>query len=260
MKQELCNEANHFGPGMPGRTVQQAGAARTGAKAPKETPPNNDGAARRQIIPPKDPPWNEWLRLARQGNEHAKLRFCTQAEPFIELFCRIRYFRRFLGEEEIRGIAALKVMEFLMEYPDPPEDKEIPVLLKRVIRNALLYPTEKAEVRSRREQRPATLQGDGEKDGEVNAIEGFPAKRREEPEAKLLSKELQNATAEAMQQLLPSEQNVIRALFFRNKTIAAIAKELQCTRQNVEQMRDRALRRLREFFEGQGFNSGAFCH
>ena len=147
-----------------------------------------------------------------------------------------------------------------MEYPDPPEDKEIPVLLKRVIRNALLYPTEKAEVRSRREQRPATLQGDGEKDGEVNAIEGFPAKRREEPEAKLLSKELQNATAEAMQQLLPSEQNVIRALFFRNKTIAAIAKELQCTRQNVEQMRDRALRRLREFFEGQGFNSGAFCH
>ena len=54
----------------------------------------------------------------------------AQAEPFIELFCRISYFRHFLGEEEIRGIAALKVMEFLMEYPDPPEDKEIPVLLK----------------------------------------------------------------------------------------------------------------------------------
>ena len=204
MKEMNPTEPNRFDPGT------SAGTLRTGAKAPKETPPNNDGAARRQIpketppnndgaarrqiIPLKDPPWNEWLRLARQGNEHAKLRFCTQAEPFIELFCRIRYFRRFLGEEEIRGIAALKVMEFLMEYPDPPEDKEIPVLLKRVIRNALLYPTEKAEVRSRREQRPATLQGDGEKDGEVNAIEGFPAKRREEPEAKLLSKELQNAT------------------------------------------------------------------
>lgn len=260
MKQELCNQANLFGPGMPGQTAQQAGATRTGAKAPKETPPNNDGAASRQIIPLEDPPWNEWLRLARQGNEHAKLCFCTQAEPCIELFCHISYFRRFLGEEEIRGIAALKVMEFLMEYPDPPEDKEIPVLLKSVIRNALLYPAEKAEVRNRREQRPATPQGDGENGAEVNAIEGFPAKRKEEPEAKLLSKELQNATTEAMQQLLPGEQNVIRALFFRNKTAAAIAKELRCTRQNVEQMRDRALRRLREFFVGQGFSGGAFSH
>ena len=89
MKQELCNEANLFGSAMPGRTAQQTGATRTGTKAPKETPPNNDGAASRQIIPLKDPPWNEWLRLARQGNEHAKLRFCTQAEPFIELFCRV---------------------------------------------------------------------------------------------------------------------------------------------------------------------------
>ena len=84
--------------------------------APEEMPPNNYSAAKQQNIPLKDPPWNEWLRLARQGDKEATLLFCTQAEPFIELFCRISYFRHFLGEEEIRGIAALKVMEFLIIY------------------------------------------------------------------------------------------------------------------------------------------------
>ena len=132
-----------------------------------------------------------------------------------------------------------------MEYPDPPEDREIPILLKSIIRNALLYPSEKAEVRSRREKRVTASQRDSEKDtGGADGMEMFPAKRKEEPEAKLLAKELHNATEEAMQQLLPNEQNVIRAMFFHNKTMGAIAKELQCTRQNVEQMRDRALRRL----------------
>lgn len=220
--------------------------------APEETPPNTYGTAKQQNIPLKDPPWNEWLRLARQGDKEATLLFCTQAEPFIELFCRISYFRHFLGEEEIRGIAALKVMEFLMEYPDPPEDKEIPVLLKTVIRNALLYPSEKAEVRSRREKSVTASQGDSEEDtGRTDGMEMFPAKRKEEPEAKLLAKELHYATEEAMQQLLPNEQTAIRAFFFQSKTAAAIAKELQCTRQNVEQMRDRALRRLRQLLEGQ---------
>ena len=219
--------------------------------APEETPPNMHAAAILKRPPLKDPPWNIWLRLARQGDEDAKMRFFTQAEPLIGMFCHIDYFVNLLGREEVRAIATLKATEFLMEYPDPPEDKEIPFLLKTMIRNALLNHTEKAEVRSRREMRVAAPQDGGENDTKTNAIEIFPAKRKEEPEAKLLAKELHYATEKAMQQLPPKERNVIRALFFRSKTMAGIAKELQCTRQNVEQMRDRALRRMRRMLEGQ---------
>lgn len=261
MKQEFRNEPNLFCLAPLALSAQQAGATHTGAKAPEETPPNNTGAAKAaQTIPLQEPPWNEWLRLARQGDEDATLRFCTQAEPFIRKLCNDKLFRSWLGKDEIRGEASLILMEFLMNYPDPPEDKELPLLLKRILRRRLLNRVNKLKMLRRREQHADTLQSDSEEDTETNPIENFPAKRKDEPEAKLLARALQNTTEDAIQQLLPNEQTAIRALFFQNKRMATIARELQCTRQNVEQMRDRALRKLREFFEGQGFNNGAFCH
>lgn len=251
MKQELHNEPNLFGPDLTGRTAQQAGATGTGAKAPKETPPNNDSAARQPIIPLKDPPWNEWLRLARQGDKEATLRFCTQAEPFIRKLCNDTLFRSRLGKDETRGEASLILMEFLMEFPDPPDDKEVPILLKGILRRRLLNRVNKLKMLNRREQRAGTLQGGDEEDAEVNALEVRPASRKEEPEAKLLARELHTATANAVSQLQPNEKELLRAVFFQNKTVAAIAKELRCTRQNVEKLRDRALRRLRQLLEGQ---------
>lgn len=260
MKQDLCNEANLFDADTPDWTAQQAGATRTGAKAPEETPPNNDSAAKRQIIPLKDPPWNEWLRLARQGDKNAIHRFCIQAEPFIKRLCNTRYFRERLGKEEVRSTATLALMDFLMNHPNPPDDPNLPNLLKRIMHNQILAQLRNQKVRKKHEvYSEETEDTDGAETAQCS-IANYPAKRKEEPEAKLLSKELQNATAEAMQQLPPCEQAAIRALFFQNKTVAAIAKELQCTRQNVEKLRVRALRRLRRFFEGQGFNDGAFCH
>ena len=251
MKQELHNEPNLFGPDMPGRTAQQTGVTRTGAKAPKETPPNNDGAVKQQIIPLKDPPWNEWLRLARQGDKNAIRLFCAQAEPFIEQLCSVGVYAFHVGKEEARSIAHLILMEFLMNYPKPPEDKEMLFVLKRIMRNKLIDQIRKLEVKGRYELGITALEGTNGNGTEEGITELLNAKRKEEPEAKLLAKELHNATEDAMQQLLPNEQNVIRAMFFRNKTMSAIAKELQCTRQNVEQMRDRALRRLRQLLEGQ---------
>ena len=249
MEQWNPTESNDFSSDAPVYAAQQAEVIRKDAPTPEETPPNTYTAATGQAIPLKDPPWNEWLRLARQGDETAKLRFCTRAESFIELFCRVGYFRHFLGKEEIRSIANLAVAEFMMTYDDLPKDREIPFLLKRIIRNALINPAKRAEVRSRREHRPAEPKGKDENDTGITDMDIFPAKRNEEPEAKLLTKELYKATAEAFQQLLPNEQAAIRAFFFQNKTASAIARELQCTRQNVEQMRDRALRRLRQILE-----------
>ena len=219
--------------------------------APEETPPNREDAVHTvQGIPLKHPPWNEWLRLARQGDEDAKLRFCTQAEPFISRFCNIPLFAEWIGRDEARGIATLVVIEFLMEYDNPPEDREIPYMLKRQIRNRLIDQYRKLYVRNGREKKPVLRTDDDDGTGRDN-YSSYPANKKYEPEATLLAKELHSVTADTFRQLQPHEQNVLRAFFFQNKTAAAIAKELQCTRQNVEKLRNRALRRLRQLLEGQ---------
>ena len=261
MKQELRKEANLFCLAALAWATQQAGTHRNGAMAPEETPPNEERAAKTaQVIPRKEPPWNEWLRLARQGDEQAKLRFFTQAEPFIKRLCNTRYFGDRLGMDEIRSTATLALLEFLMNYPNPPADTNLPFLLKRIMHNRVLMQIKKQKVTQQRKCSITGQEDNRQAETGQDSIKNVPANRKEEPEAKLLAKELHNATEEAMQQLLPNEQNVIRALFFQNKTMAGFARELQCTRQNVEQMRDRAFHRLRQFFEGQGFNSGAFCN
>ena len=207
----------------------------------------------------KQPPWNEWLRLARQGDEDAKLRFCAQAEPFIKTLCRIPYFTARMSREEARSIATLTLVEFLMTYPSPPEDKEIPALLKGVARNALLNRVKRIRSRNRFEQRMTTLREADDADTEEDAIENIPAPGKDEPENRALQNELRGLTAAALRQLLPGEQAVIRAFFFQEKTAAAIAKELRCSRQYAEKVRDTALRKLRRLLEGcHIFNDGAF--
>jgi len=198
-----------------------------------------------------DPPWNEWLRLARQGDENAILLFCAQAEPFVKRLCNTHYFRERLGEEEIRSIATLALMDFLMNHPNPPDDRNLPYLLKRIMHNNILVQLRNQKVRKKHEVHSAEPGDSDAAEAAQVCLASYPASREEEPEAKLLAKELHNATVEAVNQLQPNEKNMIRAFFFQNKTAAAIAKELQCTRQNVEQVRDRALRRLRQLLEGQ---------
>ena len=204
-------------------------------------------------------PWNEWLRLARQGDESATLRFCAQAEPFIEQLCNVRFFAACLGKEECRSVASLSLVEFLMTYPSPPENAEIPFLLKGVMRNALLNRVKRMKSKNRYEQRVTALQEAGDTETEEDAIDNIPAPKTEEPEAQTLQKELQVIADTALKQLKPSEQAMIRFFFFQNKTAAAIAKELQCSRQYVEKMRNKALSHLRKLLKGYHiFNDGAF--
>ena len=205
----------------------------------------------------KTPPWNEWLRLARQGDENAKLRFCAQAEPFVKNLCNTRYFRDWLGAEEIREIATIHLIEFMMAYDKPPDDERLPYLLKRILHNQILKFVERKQSRNCRELRVIEDNAD---DREKDAMEIFPTNRKEEPEAKLLEKELHRVTAEALGHLKPGEQAMIRAFFFQNKTTAAIAKELQCSRQYVEKVKNKALERLHRLLEGYaGLDGGALC-
>ena len=204
-------------------------------------------------------PWNEWLRLARQGDESAKLRFCAQAEPFIETFCKIRFFTETLGEEEVRSIATLATLEFLMTYPSPPQDGDFPFMLRKILRTTLLARMKRANARGRHEMKMFALRDTVDGVTEENIAELVPADSKEEPETKLLEKEMSLTATKALAQLKSSEQAMLRAYFFQNKTAAAIAKDLQCSRQYVEKMRNKALNHLRELLEGYHiFYDGAF--
>ena len=208
--------------------------------APKNAPPQNPA------------PWNEWLRLARQGDNNAARLFCAQAEPFIERLCSTCFFRDRLGTEEIRSVAMLAVMEFLMTHPEPPCDQNLPYLLKRIIRNRVLTQITRQSVHDRRNQSTDANE-------EENRISNVAASRNDEPDAKLLAAEFDRAFADAFRQLRPGEKNMLRSFFFQNKTAAAIAKELQCSRQYVEKMRNKALIHLRKLLKGYHiFNDGAF--
>ena len=229
--------------------------------APEETPPNTFEAAKLQLIPLKDPPWNEWLRLARQGDKTATCLFCAQAEPFIKKLCNDPLFKSRLGKDDTCGSAHLILMEFLMGYPEPPDDKELPILLKGILRRRLLNRVNNRKMLNRREQQASMLENTDETDIKDDDVFNYRANQAEEPEAELLDKDLRRTIAEAVCQLQLMEQKVIRAFFFQNKTRTAIAKELQCSRQNVEKIRVKALQRLRWLLKSRGiFNGGAFCN
>lgn len=193
--------------------------------------------------------WNEWLRLARQGDENAKLLFCAQAEPFIGRFCNNPFFAETLGKEEVRSIATLALVEFLMKHPAPPKDEEVPFMLIRVMHTTILARIKRLKARNRHEVR-MTAQDDAAEEPNRGGIFEFPADRKEEPEAKALYRELAHDTAEAFRQLKPHERQVLDAVFYQRKPAAAIAKERRCTRQYVEKLRDKALRQLRRLLGG----------
>jgi RNA polymerase sigma factor (sigma-70 family) len=242
-------EANLFCLAALAYAAQQLKALCKDVTAPEERPPNHCAAATvSQMAPLKSPPWNEWLRLARQNDETATQLFCAQAEPFIEILCKTQYFRDRLEMDEIRSIATLAIMEFLKEYPDPPEDAKIPYMLKRIIHNRILSALKKQKVRQRREYKPVPATDVDSPEKKENCIESFPADSAYEPEQHLFRKQLD----ESFRQLRPNEQAVLDAYYFRNKAPAAIAAELHRSRQFVERIHKRALRRLSEMLGGPG--------
>ena len=78
-------------------------------------------------------PWNEEIYLARQGDTQAVRRTCATAEPIVDQFGKVSYFVGWLGKDEVRSIASLALVEFIMSYSGGVPDEEIPALIKQVI-------------------------------------------------------------------------------------------------------------------------------
>ncbi len=201
----------------------------------------------------------ELVLLARQGDQSALERCYDLAKPFIEKLCHTRYFADTLGTDEARSIANHVMMEFITSHSLPDNDNEIRYLFRSTLRNALLNTINKADVRNRNEVhviRSEEFEGDADNDG-VDAINYIPTDSTDEPENHALLKELYCDIVEAFHQLPPAEQAALQELFFRQKKVTALAKELHCSRQYVAKLRDKALRRLRDMLDGPG--ASGFC-
>ena len=125
-------------------------------------------------------PWKEKMRQAGQGDTGSVLELCEEIRPIVEDFCRSRTFRSLFSAEDTRSMASLAAMEFMMGYEGDTPDREIPYLLRRVIRCRLYDEARRLQTRQRYEV-PDTSQvsedNDGDK-GHSSRPHGRTGKRR----------------------------------------------------------------------------------
>ena len=205
-------------------------------------------------------PWNEEIYLAQQGDTGAMLKTCNSAEPIVNQFCKVFYFSDWLGKGEVRSIASLALVEFIMSYPGGVPDEEIPALIKQAIKCDLINSVHRAEFRRSKEEAflpPDTGSPDvsspdtGSPDEDAGDMTELPDPPGGEPEASLLQKEYAQKVQDALQRLSRNEQNLIQSYYFRGESSEETAAALGCTRQFVHKVRSRALRRLREILDRQ---------
>ena len=185
------------------------------------------------------------MQQARQGDETAARTFCKRAKEVLRPFYNIPYFVKILGRDEVQGVLSLTMVEFLMSYSKWPSDEEIPRLLKRISRNALLNQVHRESIRSKHRQVLTSFCETGNVNEEETEAEQYIADSSEEPENKLLQMELNQTVKDAMCALRPSERKVLYGLYFEEKSAAELAREMQCTPQNVRRLHKNGLRHLR---------------
>lgn len=185
------------------------------------------------------------MQQARQGDETAARTFCKRAKEVLRPFYNIPYFVKILGRDEVQGVLSLTMVEFLMSYSKWPPDEEIPRLLKRISRNALLNQVHRESIRSKHRQALTSFCETGNVNEEETEAEQYIADSSEEPENKLLQMELNQTVKDAMCALRPSERKVLYGLYFEEKSAAELAREMQCTPQNVRRLHKNGLRHLR---------------
>ena len=184
-------------------------------------------------------PWNPEIYLAQQGDTKAMRRTCAKAEPIVDQFGKVSYFVNLLGKDEVRSIASLSLVEFVMSYPGGVPDEEVPALIKQAIKCDLSNSVHRLEYRRGKEEAPPT-----------NADTGSPsAPPYGEPEACLLQNAYAQTVQDAIQHLNRNEQTVIQFYYFRQETTNEIAVRLGCSVQNVRKIKRRALTRLRSLLE-----------
>lgn len=195
-------------------------------------------------------PWNDEIYLARQGDTASVVKTCEHAEPIVSQFGKVSYFTDWLGKDEVRSIASLALVEFIMSYPGGVPDEEIPALIKQAIKCDLINSVHRAEYRRSKEEAPPPGPDTGSPRGEesIAAPSGSP---QWDPEACLLQNAYARKVQDAVRRLNRKEQTVIRSWYFRQETTEEIAANLGYTASHVRKIRHRALRHLRQLLDRQ---------
>ena len=194
--------------------------------------------------------WNRCMGLAQSGSTAAILMLCQNMEPIVADFCRNRTFLKLFAADETRSIASLAALEFMMEFQGQTPDREIPYLLRRVIRCRLYDEARRLQIRRRYEiPEPECLPSDdGDGDGCISFQPAAPDD--ETPEMQLLLADHKSRLQEILKTLKPKEQELIRAMYGENKTSSEIAKEWGCSSRYVRLVRQKVLDKLKKLLRG----------
>ena len=188
-------------------------------------------------------PWAEWMRLAREGDTEAVRRFCAAVDPFINLVCQWRLPVDKLGQEEVRSIAALATVEFLMTYNGPLKDRKIPLVLRWFIRCELLDTLR--GLNARRKYELPEICGESNEEDSALALTEDPAPFAD-PEQRVLREDFSHELHDAIRSLKPNERAVIHSFYFLGKRIGDIGSQLHCSPQYARRLHRSALRHLRD--------------
>ena len=96
-------------------------------------------------------PWKKRMKEAGQGDTGSVLLLCQEVKPIIEGFSRNGMFRSLFSEDDTHSMASLAALEFMMGYEGDTPDREIPYLLRRVIRCRLYDEARRLQTRLRYE-------------------------------------------------------------------------------------------------------------
>ena len=148
-------------------------------------------------------PWNEEIYLARQGDTQAVRRTCATAEPIVDQFGKVSYFVGWLGKDEVRSIASLALVEFIMSYSGGVPDEEIPALIKQVIKCDLINSVHRMEYRRSKEDASSFTPDTGSPENSSGDTGSPSASPHGEPEACLLQNAYAQTVQDAIQHLRP---------------------------------------------------------
>ena len=190
-------------------------------------------------------PWNSMMQKARNGDRHAMEDFCSGAEPVIRSMFKAPVLLHRLGKDGIRSAACLALLDFMLNYRGKTPDAEMPYLLIRVVKDALLNEARKAEI-IRKHELLDPFENREDAAGNVTELPLPPASDAEdEPDKDLLRAELQKKVQDALRFLSRREQDCIRALFFEGKSTAEFARVRGCSLQYARKLKRDALARMR---------------
>lgn len=191
-------------------------------------------------------PYNRCVSRAQQGDTGSVLLYCQAIEAMMDDFCKNRTFRGLFSKDEIRSIACLAALEFMMEYNGHLPDREVPYLLRRIIRCRLYDEARRLQTRLRYElTENGTLPAE-EKEEDDNPFSQLAGPEDETPEALLLMADRKQQIQEYLKSLKPKQQELIRAMYCENKSTAEIAQEWHCSSRYVLMVKRDALKRLKE--------------